>query len=118
MDFDLNNSLPIWKQLASQLEERIVTGEYPAGTRFPAVRELALEAGVNPNTMQRAMVQLESEGLIVTNRTSGRVVTDDVKVINETRTYLALKRVDRFFKDMQALGYSSEDAIKLVEGGK
>ncbi|MDO4938415.1 MAG: GntR family transcriptional regulator [Lachnospiraceae bacterium] len=117
MDFQLNNALPIWKQLAEQLKERIVTGEYPAGTHFPTVRDLAAEAGVNPNTMQRAMVQLENDGLIITNRTSGRVVTDDRKIIDSTRTLLALERTDRFFKDMKALGYNSDAALKFVKEG-
>lgn len=117
MDFDLNNSLPIWKQLAGQLKERIVTGDYPAGSHFPSVRDLAAEAGVNPNTMQRAMSQLEADGLVITNRTSGRVVTEDVNVINSTRTVLALERTNSFLKDMKALGYDSAETLEFVKKG-
>ena len=117
MDFELNNALPIWKQLAEQLKERIVTGEYPPGSHFPAVRELAAQAGVNPNTMQRAMVLLENEGLVITNRTSGRVVTQDKEVIDSIRTCLALERTDRYFKDMKALGYNSDAALQFVKKG-
>lgn len=117
MDFELNNSLPIWKQLAEQLKERIVTGEYPPGSHFPSVRDLAADAGVNPNTMQRAMAQLEDEGLVITNRTAGRVVTDDKGVIDSTRTVLALQRTEKFLRDMKALGYDSDTAVKFVKEG-
>ena len=117
MDFELNNSLPIWRQLAEQLKERIVIGEYPLGSHFPSVRELAADAGVNPNTMQRAMAQLEDEGLVITNRTAGRVVTDDKDIIGSTRTFLALQRTDKFLRDMKALGYSSDDAVKFIQKG-
>ena len=71
MDFKIQSSRPIWQQLTEQLRQRIVTGVYPPGSRFPAVRELASEAGVNPNTMQRAMSQLETDELVITNRTLG-----------------------------------------------
>ena len=69
MDFAIQGSRPIWQQLTEQLARRIITGAYPLGARFPAVRELAAEAGVNPNTMQRAITQLETLGLVTTNRT-------------------------------------------------
>lgn len=71
MDFAIQGSRPIWQQLTEQLARRIITGAYPLGSRFPAVRELAAEAGVNPNTMQRAITQLETLGLVTTNRTLG-----------------------------------------------
>lgn len=117
MEFELQNSLPIWKQLASQLKERIVTGEYAPGAKFPSVRDLASEAGVNPNTMQRALSQLEADGLLLTNRTSGRSVTEDCAVLDETRQALARERAEKFLKDMEALGFTREDAVKLVQKG-
>ena len=85
MDFRIRDARPIWQQLTEQMTERIVTGVYDAGTRFPSVRELAAEAGVNPNTMQRAMAALESDGLVVTNRTAGRMVTEDVTIVAAVR---------------------------------
>ena len=118
MDFDLNNSIPIWKQLTSQLKERIASGEYKPGDKFPSVRELAAEAGVNPNTMQRAMALLETEGLVITNRTAGRIVTADESIINRTRTDLAREHTQKYLKEMQALGYDTEDAIKLLKDGE
>ena len=118
MDFDLNNSIPIWKQLTSQLKERIASGDYKAGDKFPSVRDLAAEAGVNPNTMQRAMALLETEGLIITNRTVGRTVTADESIINQTRNDLAKERTQKYLREMQALGYDTEDAIKMLKDGK
>ncbi|MDO4809153.1 MAG: GntR family transcriptional regulator [Eubacteriales bacterium] len=114
MDFYLKNSLPIWKQLAARLRERIVTGEYPAGGHFPSVRELAAEAEVNPNTMQRAMSQLEAEGLLVTNRNFGRTVTEDAEVIAATKKALAKERAAEYLESMKALGFTAEDADQLL----
>ena len=89
MDFAIQGSRPIWQQLTEQLARRIITGAYPLGARFPAVRELAAEAGVNPNTMQRAITQLETLGLVTTNRTLGRTVTENAEALEEMRRRLA-----------------------------
>ncbi len=120
MDFAIQSSRPIWQQLTEQLRRRIVTGVYPAGSRFPTVRELAAEAGVNPNTMQRAMGQLESDGLVITNRTLGRTVTDREDVLEEMRHRLATERTEEYFKDMETLGYDRAAAAELArsEGGR
>ena len=114
MDFDLQGSRPIWLQLAEALRERIVTGRYPPGSHFPTVRDLAAEAGVNPNTMQRALAQLETDGLVITNRTSGRTVTDREDVLAETRRQLARERTEEYFRKMEALGYSRGQAAELA----
>lgn len=114
MDFELQSSRPIWLQLAEQLGRRIVTGVYPPGSRFPTVRELAADAGVNPNTMQRAMVQLENEGLVATNRTLGRSVTEDVAVLDAMRKRLAEELTEKYFSDMKELGYSRAQAAALA----
>ncbi len=120
MDFKIQSSRPIWQQLTEQLRQRIVTGVYPPGSRFPAVRELASEAGVNPNTMQRAMSQLEADGLVITNRTLGRTVTDKSEVLEEIRLRLAVERTEEYFTDMDALGYDRPAAVELIrrEGGR
>ena len=81
MDWKLTDNRPIWQQLTEQLTLRILKGEYPPGERLPGVRELAAQAGVNPNTMQRAMAQLEAGGLAVGSRTAGRTVTENTAVI-------------------------------------
>ena len=118
MDFELQSSRPIWLQLSEQLGRRIVTGAYPPGSRFPTVRELAAEAGVNPNTMQRALGQLENDGLVITNRTAGRTVTEDVGVLDATRKRLAAELKEKYFSDMKELGYSRSQAAELAAADK
>lgn len=118
MDFELQDSRPIWQQLAEQLRRKIITGAWAAGERFPSVRELAAEAGVNPNTMQRAVVQLENDGLVITNRTSGRTVTEEIGVLEDIRGCLARERVRDYLEEMNALGYTAEEATAMVQAGK
>ena len=118
MEFELQSSRPIWQQLSEQLARRIVTGVYPPGSRFPTVRELAADAGVNPNTMQRALGQLESEGLVITNRTAGRTVTEDVGVLDAMCKRLAGELTEKFFSDMKELGYSRAQAAELAAEDK
>ena len=117
MDFEILDSRPIWQQLSEQIRRRIVTGEYMPGGRLPSVRELAAEAGVNPNTMQRAMAQLEGEGLIITNRTAGRTVTEDITVLEQLRLQLARERLEEYFRDMEQLGFDRTQAAALAKGG-
>ena len=114
MQFKLEGSRPIWQQLAEQLTVRIVTGIYPAGSHFPTVRDLASEAGVNPNTMQRAMAQLETDGLVITNRTAGRTVTDREEVLSEMRRHLALERTEEYLDDLRSLGFGREEAPEMI----
>ena len=85
MDWSLDDDRPIWQQLTQQLTRRIITGVYPPGSRLPSVRELAAEAGVNPNTMQRALAQLDQDGLAKADRTAGRLVTQDTEVLDRVR---------------------------------
>ena len=118
MDFKIQSSRPIWQQLTEQLRQRIVTGAYPPGSRFPAVRELASEAGVNPNTMQRAMSQLETDELVITNRTLGRTVTDKTEVLEEMRKRMARERTEEYFGDMKALGYDRAEAAEMAQREK
>lgn len=114
MQFEIENSRPIWQQLAEQLTVRIVTGAYPAGSRFPTVRELAAEAGVNPNTMQRALSQLEADGLVITNRTAGRTVTEKEDVLQQMRSHLAGERTKTYLNDVKALGFNAREAAEMV----
>lgn len=118
MDFALQSSRPIWQQLTEQLSRRIVTGVYPPGSKFPTVRELAAEAGVNPNTMQRALAQLESMGLVITNRTAGRTVTEDVEVLDAMRNQFARELIEVFFAQMEELGFSRAQAADLIAAEK
>ena len=115
MDWKLDDSRPIWPQLSQQLARRIIAGVYPPGSRLPPVRELAAEAGVNPNTMQRALAQLEQEGLARADRTAGRLVTRDAAVLDAARLREARAVVRGYLEDMSALGYGREDAARLLK---
>ncbi len=96
---------PIWQQLHEQLTQAIATGSYPLGTRLPGVRDLASEAGVNPNTMQRALAQLEVDGLVITNRTAGRTVTDDPAILEQAKNQLATVATQAYLAQMTKIGF-------------
>ena len=89
MKWEFKSGIPIYLQIISLLKMKIAAGELPPGSQVQPVRELAMEAGVNPNTMQRALTQLEQEGLLYTQRTSGRFVTEDKEVLKEMRRSLS-----------------------------
>lgn len=114
MNWKLTDDRPIWVQLTEQLTLRIVSGEYAPGANVPAVRALAAEAGVNPNTMQRALGELESRGLVETRRTAGRTVTEDMALIRRVRQELAFGRIGEFLASMRALGYTDEQTRTLL----
>lgn len=118
MEWKLTDDRPIWMQLSEQMARRIVAGQYPPGTKLPAVRELAADAGVNPNTMQRALAQLEQAGLAESNRTAGRLVTQDQGVIEAARRAEAQGIIRRYLESMNELGYSPEEAVELLKEEK
>ena len=115
MAWELNNDRPIYAQIVEILQLRIVSGFYPAGEKLPSVRELAAEAGVNPNTMQKAFMELERSGLITTMRTSGRVVTEDEDMIREVKETIAIAEIENFFKKMREIGFSQEQTMELAK---
>ncbi len=110
----IDQDRPIWIQLKEQISKKIVSGYYVCGDKLPTVRDLARDAGVNPNTMQRALAALDQEGLIVTNRTIGRVVTQDKEVIAKCRREIALSIMKSYLKDMNDLGYDQMEAIEIL----
>ncbi len=114
MAWSLQSDRPLYAQLVGQLQRMIVTGVYPAGSRLPSVRELAAEAAVNPNTMQRALVKLEEDGLIFTQRTSGRYVTEEQEKIMETKKEMAEQLIFQFMEDMSYLGYTKEQTMTMI----
>ena len=118
MEWDIRNDQPIYTQLIQQVTLAILSGTFPCGGRLPPVREMAAEAGVNPNTMQRALAQLEQTGLLYTRRTSGRFVTEDETVIQEARLNLARERAEEFLRAMAQLGYDRQAALQLLRGGE
>ena len=115
MDWNLTNDRPIYLQLEEILLQAIASGQYPAGSRLPAVRELAAEAGVNPNTMQRALTELEREGLLYSQRTAGRFVTDETERIRGKRRELAMTQVQNFLTSMKEMGFSAEEIVEMME---
>ena len=115
MAWDLDADRPIYAQLVERIQMQIVSGCYPPGGRLPSVRDLAAVAAVNPNTMQKAFAELERSGLIVTQRTNGRTVTEDEELIKNIKTGLAKEQVQDFFTKMKELGYTEHEVVKLLE---
>ena len=115
MDWRFTDDRPIWLQLTEQLTRRIITGTYPPGSRLPPVRELAAQAGVNPNTMQRAMMEMEREELVYSQRTAGRFVTEDGERIRRLRESLARNQVKDFLEGMYQLGFQLGEIVTFVQ---
>lgn len=115
MKWSFSNDIPIYAQLVETIKVCIAKGEFLPGERLPSVRDLATEAGVNPNTMQRALVQLESEGLVFSQRTAGRFVTEENERIGAAKRELAQRHIRAFLSAMQALAISKEEAVALIE---
>lgn len=115
MPWNLANDRPIWLQLDEELTQRIVSGQYPLGVRIPSVRDLAAEAGVNPNTMQRALVALEEGGLVTAQRNTGRFVTQDADLIARTRLSLARSELAAFRQKMLLLGFNAEEINEFLQ---
>ena len=117
MQWQFSNDAPIYTQLIQQVKVGIVTGAFPPGERLPSVRDLATEAGVNPNTMQRALAELERDGLVYSQRTAGRFVTEDDTMIDAAKRSLAGRHVKTFLEAMLRLGFQREEIIDLIGQG-
>ena len=111
-----DSSRPIYAQLVERLKAKILAGIYPPGGHLDSVRDLAAAAGVNPNTMQRALAQLETEGLVRTERTAGRYVTEDKMLIEQLRVAAARNLAAEFLEKMRGIGYDPAQAAALLEG--
>lgn len=118
MAWTLNTDKPIYSQIVEILQMQIISGRYQAGDKLPSVRELATDASVNPNTMQKAFAELERSGLIITQRTSGRTVTEDEDMIKKIRAAIADEQIRNFFTTMKELGYNRAEIITLIEESK
>ena len=114
MSEQFDSSRPIYAQLVERLKARILAGTYPPGGHLDSVRDLAAAAGVNPNTMQRALAQLEAEGLVRTERTSGRFVTEDTDLIEQLRASAARNIAADFLEKMRSIGYTPQQAAELL----
>lgn len=115
MAWDLDTDRPVYAQLVERIQMQIVSGQYPPGGRLPSVRELAMVAAVNPNTMQKALSELERTGLVITQRTNGRTVTQDEELIRNFRRRLAENHMQVFFAKMTDLGFTEEEIVNLIQ---
>jgi GntR family transcriptional regulator len=118
MAWQFDADRPIYKQLRERILLQIVSGAYGAGAQLPTVRDLAEEAAVNPNTLQKALAELERDGLVFTQRTSGRFVTEDTERIRQAKNDLAREQIDLFLMKMAAIGYDRQDAAVLIQTTK
>lgn len=115
MTWDLKADRPIYTQLMEEIELRIVSGLYPPGSKLPSVRDMAAEAAVNPNTMQKALSELEREQLVYSQRTIGRFITQDIALIEKMKSNLAVEKTKEFFEKMNGFGYSTNETMAMVE---
>ncbi len=120
MEYVFDNERPIYIQLVEMIRIDIVSGKFKKGERLPSVRELALTMKVNPNTMQKALVELENEKLIYTERTNGKYVTQDEKLIEKAKKQLAQEKVNNYLNSMKSIGISYDSAVRYLQelGGK
>jgi DNA-binding transcriptional regulator YhcF (GntR family) len=112
---EYDNKVPIYMQIIMEMKIRMVSGKLSAGEKIASVRELAQEFEVNPNTMQRALSEMERENLLYTERTSGRFVTTDEGIIMTLRNKLAEQELQKFMGYMEQIGYSKKEIIQKIE---
>ena len=115
MEWKFRSDLPIYSQLVEQIKLGIVSGNLLPGERLMSVRDMATEAGVNPNTMQRALQELEREGMVYSQRTAGRFVTENMKVIERAKKKFAEEQIRSFLEAMKKLGYQWEEILALLK---
>jgi len=118
--FEFDNNIPIYIQLVEQLKKYIISGKIKPGERLPSVRELALLTKVNPNTMQKALTELEDEKLIFTERTNGKFVTNNEKIIDNLKKEYAKELSNKYFTNMESIGFTKTETINYLKeiGGK
>ena len=104
MAWELDSDRPIFIQIVERIQMEIISGKYSPGDKLPSVRDLAAVAAVNPNTMQKALTELERTGLVYSQRTSGRFITEDAKMIEELKNNLAQEQIKEFLENMSKLG--------------
>lgn len=114
MLWELTNDRPLYIQLIEHIKLLILSGEYEPGQQFPSVRELAMNANVNPNTMQRALSELERDGLLINERTNGRRITNDASMIQSMREDLAVSKLGQLKKELIQLGFNGEDQLVFI----
>ncbi len=116
MPWNFDNSIPIYTQIVQEMKRRMIRKELSPGDKIQSVRDLAGEAGVNPNTMQKALAELETEGLLETERTTGRFVTSNSALIKNLRDIYLAQQLQPFLNEIYSLEISKEELISLIEG--
>lgn len=114
MGWTLDSDRPIFLQIVERIQMDIISGKYQAGDKLPTVRELASEAAVNPNTMQKAFAELERMGLVYSQRTSGRFITEDLAMIEGLKTDFAQMKIEEFLSYMRKINFSDEEILTLI----
>ena len=114
MTWNLDNNMPIYLQLMDRIQRDIISGRYGPGDKLPSVRELAVEAAVNPNTMQKALSELERGGLVYSQRTSGRFITEDEELLKELKKERAGRYLAEFVENMYNLGLKDDEILTLL----
>lgn len=109
--YSFDNERPIYLQLMEMIKIQIISGKIKPGGKLPSVRDYAHEVKVNPNTVQKALTELERENLIYTERTNGKYVTDNLSLINQLKTKIANNLIIKFIEDMNNIGISKEEII-------
>lgn len=115
MAWELDSDRPIFIQIVERIQMEIISGKYSPGDKLPSVRDLAAVAAVNPNTMQKALTELERTGLVYSQRTSGRFITEDAKMIEELKNNLAQEQIKEFLENMSKLGYKKSETLSLIQ---
>lgn len=115
MKYDFDPNLPIYIQVMDEIKKKIFNGYYGLGSKIDSVRDLALEYGVNPNTIQKALSELERENLLYSKRSTGRFVSEDEELIGRLKTEIVVKKIKIFVNEMDELGYKKDDIINLIK---
>lgn len=114
MGWSFQGNSPVYLQIASKIRADIISGKYAAEEQIPPVRQLAYTAAVNPNTMQRALSQLEQDGLLCSKGTSGRFVTGDTEVLSKVRRKAAQELIASFLQGCKQMGFEKEEIINML----
>ncbi|ASS41289.1 GntR family transcriptional regulator [Eubacterium minutum ATCC 700079] len=115
MKWIFKDGIPIYSQIVEQMKLHIASGAYKMGDKLPSVRDLAVEAGVNPNTMQRAFAELERDGLLHSERTRGRFITEEENVLGNMKKELGRNFIREMFENMKKLGMSNDEILEAVQ---
>ena len=115
MSWKFNDSAPIYLQIMDEIKLRIAKGILKPGDKVPAVRELAVTAGVNPNTMQKALSELEREGVLYSNRTAGRFVAENNEGADDMKMTIVEKYISECLKGLRELGYEDNQILDMIQ---